>query len=609
MQLSFVAAALLAVSASAAPAAYKAKCVPKSPAPAGTPAATPAAEPTPAAGTYGKELPAGKPAATPAATPAPAPTARTLEGLFDKKALADFALCATKPTLEWCNPPKDLTILHTNDVHAHFDESNSGGVDCSAKNKADNKCFGGVARIKTVVDQIRANTTNVLLMDAGDQFQGTLFYNIFGGSPSVEFMNDLKYDVMSLGNHEFDSGLAPIESFIKNVTFPVLASNIDFKTAPSLYKAGVRPYTVIKKYSLGIVGYITNTTADITLGAKNIKFSDPAAPVQFYVDALRKAGVKRVICVSHNGYNEDKYLAANTNGIDLIVGGHSHSLLLANTSISGVAGPYPTAVTNKGNSTTYIVQASRYTNYLGRINIAWNDKNEIQLPTGQPILLDQTVAQNNATQTRVLKLRESFSALTNKIVATSTAVFNTSTCYTAECASGSLISDCMLEKEQPKGVSIAFTNAGGIRAGFNAGNISYADVITVLPFGNTLATFSATGAKVMEMLERVAAGVDKVTGKKVISLPQWGGIRWTYNPSAPAYSRVRSVEVAGKPLDVAATYKLVTNDFVAAAGDNILAAPEKFTIGDVMADVVAECLTRRKTISPTVDGRFATTTA
>eukprot|EP00842_Homolaphlyctis_polyrhiza_P001436 jgi/Hompol1/2293/HPOL_005928-RA len=89
------------------------------------------------------------------------------------------------------NAPCKFTILHTNDIHAHFDQFNSGGVDCSPKNIAAGQCYGGIARIKTVVDAFRANNSNVALMDAGDQFQGTLFFNVFGSALSTQFMNDL----------------------------------------------------------------------------------------------------------------------------------------------------------------------------------------------------------------------------------------------------------------------------------------------------------------------------------------------------------------------------------------------------------------------------------
>ncbi|KAJ3053075.1 hypothetical protein HK097_005109 [Rhizophlyctis rosea] len=243
--------------------------------------------------------------------------------------------------------PKKLKILHTNDIHSHLDQFTSSGTDCRQSNIDTNTCYGGIARIKRTVDDIRANTTtDTLLFDAGDQFQGTLFFNVFGGSKVAEFMNSVKYDVMAIGNHEFDNGEEYLYEFLSNLTFPVLSSNIDL--GDTYIKNVVKPYTVIEKYGLGIIGFITNTTADITLGALGVVLSSSTL---------------------HNGYDHDKYLAENVPGISLIVGGHSHSLLLKNTSAPGVVGPYPTAVTNPEGKKTWIVQSYRWGNYLGNVEV------------------------------------------------------------------------------------------------------------------------------------------------------------------------------------------------------------------------------------------------
>ena len=104
------------------------------------------------------------------------------------------------------NVPNKITLLHTNDIHSHLQEFNGFGTSCSPKNIQENKCYGGVARIQYVVEQYRQNSSDVVLFDAGDQFQGTLFFNAFGGDKAAEVMNIMKYDVMTIGNHEFDNG-------------------------------------------------------------------------------------------------------------------------------------------------------------------------------------------------------------------------------------------------------------------------------------------------------------------------------------------------------------------------------------------------------------------
>lgn len=263
--------------------------------------------------------------------------------------------------------------------------------------------------IKTVVDEFRANTSHVVLLDAGDQFQGTLFFNYYGGNVSAHAMNVLKYgtkyghhqltrllDAMTIGNHEFDRGIDTLAQFVEMLDFPVISANIkvdDTETMP-LYRAGVKPYMILPQYKLGIIGFITNTTASIVTIGEKIKqdILDPVTAVQKNVDELHAQGIHRIICLSHNGYKDDVYLAENVQGVQLIVGGHSHSLLLKNQSIKGVEGPYPTQ-TKSGldGKPVYIVQAHRYGDYLGHLDLEWDDKDDLVNIQGDPILLDQSI--------------------------------------------------------------------------------------------------------------------------------------------------------------------------------------------------------------------------
>ncbi|TPX56619.1 hypothetical protein PhCBS80983_g04420 [Powellomyces hirtus] len=497
-----------------------------------------------------------------------------------------------------------MTILATNDIHAHLDEFNKGGTDCRQKDIDANLCFGGAARIKYLVDKTRAENDNVVLLDAGDQFQGTLFFNVFGGTVSGQIMNMLKYDAMCIGNHEFDNGIEYAAEFFKNLTFPVVSSNIDLETAKPLKEAGVKPYTILKDYGVGIIGYITNTTASIATGAQNVTFYNAAPVVQKYVDELHAMGIKRIICVSHNGYNHDKYLAENTRGVNLIVGGHSHSLLLDNTTIAGVVGPYPTAQTNLDGQPTYIVQSHRYGDYLGHVQLAWNDADELLSVTGESILMDKSVPKHNETAIQVAEWRKEFAALTALVVGKTSGVFDIVGCGTGECAIGNLIADSMQADAK---TDIAFHNAGGIRAAFQIGDVTYADVLTCLPFGNTVTEFTYTGQQVLDLLERVYAGKSK-DGNVVVSKPQWAGIKFSYNPALPEFQRIVKVEIGGRPLDPAATYSLATNDFVSGGGDGIM---DKLSLppGNLMADALINWFKLKGTVAPTIEGRITVVSA
>ena len=470
------------------------------------------------------------------------------------------------------------------DIHAHFDEFNDGGFDCSKTEVNENHCFGGVARLKTMIDKIRSTNKNVLLLDAGDQFQGTLFFSVFGGYLSSIIMNDFKYDAMCIGNHEFDRGVPYLAEFFRNLSFPVISSNIDFSTAPILKDSGVRPFVIFRKYNLGVIGYITNTTGMIAPGALGINFMNPADRVQQYVDYLFSKGIKRIVCVSHNGYKDDVYLAENTRGISAIVGGHSHSLLLKDS--ENTEGPYPTEIKNLDGKSTFVLQAHRYGDYLGYVDMEWNDDNELISFKGDPIKLDQTIPQNFTVQLQVDTWRLAFQEMASKVITVATSTFRTFSCYTHECPMGDLIADAMLQNVSAYNVDLAMVNAGGIRSAFLKGTVTLGNLINILPFQNQLVVLNYTGQEILDILERSFTQRDKITGKPVITIPQWSStLQVYYNTRGPNWNKVLNVTISGAPLDLKRTYQLVTNDYLMSGGDGIL---DKYTKEPIFGEDATE---------------------
>jgi 2',3'-cyclic-nucleotide 2'-phosphodiesterase (5'-nucleotidase family) len=503
------------------------------------------------------------------------------------------------------NVVNKLTLLHTNDVHAHLEEFNRGGTACRPADIANNVCYGGAARIKTKVDEFRTKTQDMLLLDAGDQFQGTLFHTLLGGAVSAEAMNDIGYESMAIGNHEFDDGVDVLGQFIKNLTFPVLSSNIDLESSPVLKNAGVKPYVVFPKYKLGVVGYITPTIPDIVSkdGLKGTKFLHPIESIQKAVDELHAQGIKRIICLSHNGYGPDQELAAKTKGIQVIVGGHSHTLLLNNATL-GPAGPYPTEIKGLDQSTTYIVQAHRFGNYLGHLELEWNEEDKLISLTGDPILLDQQVPKETKLQSKVIEWSKVFESLAKDVLTTATDDFPNS-CRGRECAIANLITDCMMSEHKEKGLNanVAVTNAGGIRAALSRGPVTASDMYTISPFGNAIVQFKWTGAQIMDVLERVANGQNKA-GARLISQPHFSGLRYTFNNGTT--KAITDVTIGGTPLSLETTYEILSVDFVAGGGDNIMDSVE-YIPGDLLAEQLTRCLRRKESITPTIDGRFTVT--
>ena len=197
----------------------------------------------------------------------------------------------------------NLTVLHTNDVHGRVDQFDGFGTPCDAEEAAANECFGGAARIKTIVDQVRLEDGNVVLLDGGDQFQGTLFYTQYKGAEAQEMMNALGYDAMAVGNHEFDDGPDTLGRFVDGANFPVLSANIDASAEPTL--AGkIQPSAVIEigGETIGVVGYTTEDTAILSSPGPNVVFNNIEASVQAAVDDLTAQGINKIMAVSHAGF-------------------------------------------------------------------------------------------------------------------------------------------------------------------------------------------------------------------------------------------------------------------------------------------------------------------
>ena len=493
--------------------------------------------------------------------------------------------------------PNKITLLHTNDVHAHFSEFNKYGTDCNANQTRDNLCYGGASRLKTAIDGFRAKSSDVVLLDAGDQFQGTLFFNIFGGNVSTKIMNELRYDAMTVGNHEFDNGIDVLASFVSSLNFPVISSNIkldpDNAVTKPLLEAGVQPYVILKKYNLGIIGFITNTTASIVAEGEKLKSSilDPIETVQKAIDELQAQGIKRIIGLSHNGYQDDINVARNVRGLQLVVGGHSHSLLLDSNSsaLGSISGPYPTkAISNLDNKSTYIVQAHRFGDYLGHLDLQWDSQDEFIGISGEPILLDQSIRQDEQMELLIKEYAKAFDSISKDVVTQSTGNFPT--CGgSRNCAMGKLITGCMISEQENRIVKpeIAMINTGGIRATFSTGPVTAAAILTVLPFGNSIMNFPLTGEQIMKVLGRIASS-------ETLSLPQWSGLDFELRNGT-----VSNVKVKGIDLDVSKSYLVTSIDFLVTGGDNILDKIIPVPATEmVLADLVTKCLRKVKQISP-----------
>jgi len=220
-----------------------------------------------------------------------------------------------------------LTILHTNDVHSRIDPFPMDG--------SRNQGLGGVARRATLVERIRSEQRNVLLLDAGDTVQGTPYFNLFGGKVELELMSKMRYDASTFGNHEFDNGLVGLAKMLPYAKFPFLTANYDFND--TILKGKTRDYAIFKKQGLriGVFGLGVQLAGLVDPNNyKDVKYMDPV-PIANTLAARLKHDYKcsLVICLSHLGYRygnnqvSDRILAASTRHIDLIIGGHTHTFM------------------------------------------------------------------------------------------------------------------------------------------------------------------------------------------------------------------------------------------------------------------------------------------
>jgi 5'-nucleotidase/UDP-sugar diphosphatase len=503
-----------------------------------------------------------------------------------------------------------LTILHTNDMHSRIEPINKYDSGCSAEDDAASKCFGGSARLVTAIRARRAAATNSILVDGGDQFQGSLFYTYYKGKVAAEMMNALGYQAMTVGNHEFDDGPEVLRGFIEAIGFPILMSNGDVSREPSL--AGIiTPSTVIEVGGarIGLIGLTPEDTGDLASPGPNVAFTDPAEALRREVARLTAQGVDKIVVLSHSGYALEQRIAAEVDGIDVIVGGHSHTYL-SNTS-DKAAGPYPTWVEAPDGNRVAIVQSYAFGKYLGELTVIWDDSGVVKDATGEPIAMDGQVAEDAPTKARIVALAAPLEAVRQKVVAETAAPIdgNRDSCRVRECEMGNLVADAMLARVKDQGISIAFANGGGLRASIDAGPVTMGEVLTVLPFQNSLATFQLKGSDVIAALESGVSQVEEIKGR----FAQVAGMKYAWSrAAAPNSGRILAVMVRDgdgwAPIDPEKLYGVVANDYTRRGGDGYVIFAENainpYDFGPSLEDVVAEYLAAGGTYQPYLDGRI-----
>lgn len=444
--------------------------------------------------------------------------------------------------------PTTITFVHTNDLHSHV-----------APTIIQKKPYGGYARQATLIKQFRAKDPNVVLLNAGDTFQGTLYFNVYEGLADLAFLNALGYQAMAIGNHEFDRGPVPLGTFAKHAKFPILSANIDFSKEPAL--PGLIPSTIIqtKGGKIGVVGATTPDTPDIASPGPNVRFKELVSSVQLEVDDLTKQGINKIVVLSHCGYSEEKDLASRLRDVDLIIGGHSHTPL-GTPDLPGwpkAGGPYPTLAKDATGATTYIVQAWEWGKVLGRIQLDFDAKGVVKrVRAAQAFVLDETIPEDPEIKALETAFERPLLALQTQPVGETKRLLARDREPGGDATMAEVIADAMLAATAKTGSVAAFINGGGVRGQIEAGRITYGQAVSVQPFSNTLTVLEVTGEELLKSFNR---GIEKPGG---MLFPSAG------TSYAIANGQATQVIIAGQPLDLTKTYRITLLGFTASGGDS-----------------------------------------
>jgi 5'-nucleotidase len=506
----------------------------------------------------------------------------------------------------------ELNILHMNDWHSRIESNNAFESTCSAEDEAKDKCIGGAARLVTAVRQEREKLKdqNVIFLNAGDNFQGSLFFTTYHGAAEGEFLNIVKPDAMTIGNHEFDEGEDSLKAFFDMAQFPIISANVRPDMQSKLADK-VKPSIILEVggEKIGIVGAVANDTDELSSPGKHIEITNDVEAITAAVKDLARQGVSKIIALTHVGYPRDMEAIAKIPGVDVVVGGHSHTLL-SNTDPKA-AGPYPTWVDNPLGYKVPIVQAASYSKYLGEVKVTFSDLGIVKDAKGDPIPLDASVKPDEAVLARVKELKAPIEEAMGKVVGATTAPVNGSrdTCRAKECEMGDLVTDAMLDRVKDQGVTIVITNGGGLRASIDQGEVTMGEVVAVLPFQNTLATFELKGSDVVAALENGVSQIEDGAGR----FAQVAGLRYTFDRSGePNKSRIQSVEVKDgdgwSAIEPDKTYKVASNNFMRAGGDGYSVFAEKgmnaYDYGPGLETVVADYIAAHNPYEPKTEGRI-----
>lgn len=555
------------------------------------------------------------------------------------------------------HPAIEVAIAHVNDHHSHLEPLSN--VEVQINGTATQVELGGFARIAQIFkafDSDPAIRPNLIKLHAGDAVTGTPYYSFFKGAPDAAMMNTICFDAFALGNHEFDDGDQQLVNFLDllnktsncKTKTPVLSANVVPKVgtplAPKTVNDYIKPYTIktmAQGVKVGIIGLtVAGKTQNSSRPLNTTQFLDEVTSAQKYINELKNQNIDHIVLLTHQGYDRDQAMAKQLTGVDVIIGGDSHTLL-GNFGRFGLSnsGSYPTKTTDKNGKTVCIGQAWEYSKALGVMELKFDSNGDVVSCGGKSVVVigDQFkqkdasgafVAVSEATRQSILleliadagrNRNGDSNMLTYGFDPTAKAVLDSYTnqiadqlkvklgtasealclmrvpgtdnrssgvagCESANTfARGSDVAQVVAEAflQASRLADISLQNAGGVRIAIPAGEITNGRAREVLPFSNTLVEMKLTGQQLINALED---GVATGSGAH----PYAAGMRWNLDLSKAKGQRISAVEVKNRStgvwsaINLTQTYTLVTNDFIASGRDGYAALGEQFNAGNVV---------------------------
>ncbi|MBM3533538.1 MAG: bifunctional metallophosphatase/5'-nucleotidase [Alphaproteobacteria bacterium] len=472
-----------------------------------------------------------------------------------------------------------LTLLHTNDV---YEISPVRGR-------------GGLAELATLLKRERAQAQHHITTFGGDLISPSLMSGLTKGAQMIELYNALGTDLAVFGNHEFDFGDDVLKARMNESKFPWMAGNLtgaDGKLFHTAIATSMKEYGGLK---FGFFGVITPETVHLASPGKDLKFEDYLAASARLVKQLKDQGADVVVALTHINIAEDRELARRVKGIDLILGGHDHEPI---TWYEG---------------TTLIHKAGYDAHWLAVVELNVNKRAQASGPPRVEVMHSWKMIPTMGVQPDpeiaaiVKKHNDKLDVELNVEIGTSTVAMSSKRddVRTKETAIGNLISDAIREAV---GADVGLTNGGGIRGDktYDAGVVlKRRDILTELPFGNKTVLLELKGSDLKEAMETSVGRVEEKQGRFM----QVSGMTLVFDPKAERGKRVVEIKVAGQPLDPNKTYKVATNEYVAAGGDGFEVLKKGKSMIDesaakLMASQVIDYIAAKKTVSPKVEGRI-----